>query len=274
MVELDYGTLLAPYPIKLSIGTLLKPKLSEIYDLSFDRFAMYESLTKMTPEVYYTEVLRTNGGEEKWNSFDENTKSSIQLFDIIATDKALQDTYCDVLNFFFDEHVVYLEGAFILFDSDYDINNKTENIKDHIVGVIHNSELFQQVLDIIQQTCCIYEKPEESEDTEIKFKSNLARKIFEKMRNAKKEQRKQKAKQENKDYSLPNLISAVSNKHLCLSPINVWDLTVYPLVDSFNRLRTNAIYDINSLRVSVWGDEKKQFDETLWYKYKHDEKEN
>ena len=263
MIELDYGALLSPEPVVLSIGTILKPKLRDISKLT---------LLKLTPKLYYTELLRDEDGEQKWNSLDDETRDSLTLFDIIQKDAPLQQSYCDVLNFFFLEKVVYAEKAFILLRPDFN-NPKDIDAKRDIHGVISTAETFQQVSNIIQQICCIYEKPKEKNE-DIKFKNKLAKKIYEKMLKAQEERDLKKSKQVNKDYSLPNIISAVSNKHNSLNPINVWDLTIYQLIDSFNRLRTNAVYDINSLRISVWGDEKKQFDETLWYKYKEDNPDN
>ena len=75
-----------------------------------------------------------------------------------------------------------------------------------------------------------------------------------------------KAKKSDPNLSLPNIISAVSNTHPTINPLNVWNLTVFQLLDSFTRLQSNKIYDINATSVSVWGDEKKQFDFSLWYK--------
>ena len=85
---------------------------------------------------------------------------------------------------------------------------------------------------------------------------------------------REKAQKNNKkadsNLSLPNLISAVSNKHNSINPINVWDLTIYQLLDSFNRLQGNSIYDMNCRQVSVWGDKDNKFDVALWYKNNYD----
>ena len=70
-MELDYGTQISPFPIKLSIGTLKKPKLRDIAEMSFDKFAFYEFMLKMTPEMYYTKLLKKSGGEQLWSSFSK-----------------------------------------------------------------------------------------------------------------------------------------------------------------------------------------------------------
>lgn len=85
----------------------------------------------------------------------------------------------------------------------------------------------------------------------------------------KKEKEEKKA---DKDLTIPNIISSVSNKHPSYNHTNIWDITIFQLLDSFNKLRLNTIYDIQALRVSVWGDEKKTFDSTLWHKNEYDKK--
>lgn len=264
-MKLDYGTQLSPTPIKLSIGTLKKPTLKEISELSFDRFNLYEAFLKMTPERYFTKVKKGEKEESYWNSLSDDAKKVITMFSLIREDEYLQKLYVEIFNFFFIETVVFKEGLFIFLlkqiDSDDDL--AMENIR----GVVHENS-FVDVIELIQQICSIYEK-EESMD-EMKFKNNTARKIMEKILKGKKQQMEQKKADIN--LSLPNIISAVSNKHPTINPVNVWDLTIFQLLDSFNRLQVNTMYGINSTRVSVWGDEKKTFDVSLWYKNNYDAK--
>ena len=265
MTILDYGTLLSPKPIKLSIGSLRKPKLLEIYDISFERFISYESILKLTPEMYYTELLGEDG-KKQWNSFSKEQRNDINIYDIITNDISLQNMYVEIFNYFFVESVVFENPYFVFLNEGTDL--KQPITKEDITGVI-SKNTFSQVICMIQQTCCIFEKPKPSID-EQKFKNNIARKLYEKMLKAQEENEKRMVKKGNKDHSLPNIISAVSNRHPCINPNTVWDLTVFQLIDSFNRLQVNAVYEINQTRVSVWGDEKKAFDSTLWYKNSHD----
>lgn len=260
-MELSYGALLSPRPIKLSIGTLKKPTLFEIYDLTFEKFGLYETFLKITPERLYTEVLR-DSSDNIWDSLSDEEKESIKLFDLINKDQRLQEVFCEIFNFFFGETVVFQHGLFLILKDGVEYS---EDLTPSDLSGAISDQTFQDVVDIIQQTCCIYEKPKPVE-AKPKFKNKLAEQIYEKMRKAKEEQKKNEAKRMNKDYSLPNIISAVSNKHPSISPLSVWDMTVFQLIDSFNRMQVNAVYDINQLRVSVWGDEKKTFDATLWYK--------
>lgn len=264
-MRLDYGTLLSPAPIKLSIGKIRKPTLLEISELGFEKFNNYEVFLKLTPETYFTK-LTGDDGIQKWENMSEDERGEISMYTLIIEESSLQEIYTEIFNYFFLEYVVFKEGLFILLNREVDIDSDI-NAED-VCGVIHN-DTFMQVIELIQQTCCIYEDTEESLDN-VKYKNKLARKIYEKILKAQKEQQKQKKADIN--LSLPNIISAVSNSHPSINPINIWNMHVFSVLDSFNRLRVNSMYHIDSTRVSVWGDEKKTFDSALWYKNNYDKK--
>lgn len=261
---LDYGDLLSPEPIQTSIGAIKKHTLREISKLTFDRFGIYEALLKATPDDIYAKFFDEDK-KAAWDMLDEDARANITVFDIITNEESIRSLYTSVLDFFFVENVSYFDNVFIVTKSP--VTPNTQLSEDDIVGFV-TRDLFQEVVEIIQQICCIYDKKKEKK--EEKFKNEIARRMFEKMQKAQEEEEKRKAKKMQKEYSIPNVISAVSNKHPSISPINVWDMTLFELIDSFNRTQINAVYDIESTRVSVWGDEKNAFDETLWFKYNHD----
>lgn len=263
-MRLDYGTILCPEPITLSIGTLRNPTLREIAKLKFDKFGYYESLIKMSPETFYTKV-KGDDGKAYWESLTEEEQNKLTLYDVIMKEEPLTKLFLEIFDFFFVEPVILKEGFFILLKED--IEDKEAVDTDNIRGVIAKENL-PQVLDLIQQICCVYEKEEDIDN--MKFKNSLARRLHEKMLKANKKNSENKKADIN--LSLPNIISSVSNKHPSLNPINIWDLTVFQLLDAFNRTQINTIYDIDSTRVSVWGDEKKTFDASLWYKNEYDKK--
>lgn len=263
-MRLDYGTQISPVPITLSVGVLRKPTLKEIAKLTFDRFTYYEYLIKMTPKIYYTELQKENGGKEYWESLTEEQQENITLYNLILEDEKLCNTYVEILNFFFVESVIFREGYFILLRKEVD--NIEDIDTDSIRGAI-SKELLPQVFELIQQICCIYNA--EDEIDESKFKNNLAKKLMERMKKAAKQNAPKKS---DLNLTIPNIISAISNKHPSLNYTNIWNLTVFQLLDAFNRTQMNSMYDIDSTRVSVWGDEKKTFDVSLWYKNEYDKK--
>ena len=260
-MRLDYGTQISPVPITLSVGVLRKPTLQEIAEISFDRFTYYEFLIKMTPEIYYTELQKENGGKEYWKSLTEEQRDNITLYNLILEDEKLCNTYIEILNFFFVESVIFREGYFILLKSEVGdfVDIGAENIR----GVI-SKELLPQIFELIQQICCIYNIDDEIDES--KYKNNLAKKLMKRMKKATKQNT---AKKSDINLTIPNIIS---NKHPSLNYTNIWKLTVFQLLDAFNRMQINSIYEIDSTRVSVWGDEKKTFDVSLWYKNEYDKK--
>lgn len=268
-MRFDYGTQLSPNPIVLSIGTLIKPKLKDIADttkgMSFDKFNYFEFLIKMTPESFYTKI-KGDEGKQYWNSLSEDEKENLTLYQVVIKDESLLNTFIDIFNFFFIEKVIFKEGYFVLLDTSDEKNNDITS-QEEIRGVM-SENIFLQVLNAIQQVCCIADKDEDVD--EAQFKNKLAKKLYYKMQKAAK-----KAMEERKgdiDLTLPNIISAVSNNHPTIDPIRVWNMTIFQLFDSFNRLQVKTIFEIDSTRVSVWGDEKKTFNAALWYKNEYDKK--
>lgn len=261
-MNLDYGTLLSPEPIKLSIGTIRKPTLKEISELSFERFSTYQLFLNIKPEDYYTKIRLTDGAQY-WESLSDEEKKFITMYDVIKSEKEMQAVYAEILSFFFVERVIYQDGIFFILSIEDDTIPESEiNINSGVLrGVIHD-RTFPEVLDILQQICCI--KEEVIDDSDAVFKNEKAKKLWERMKKAKEMSRK-KAKADI-NLTLPNIISSVAAKSNNLNIISIWDITLFQLYDQFNRLQNNDAHYINSIRVSVWGDEKKKFDYALWYK--------
>lgn len=252
----------------LSVGSIKKPHLKDIADpftdqMSFEKYGYYQVLLKMTPESYYTQIKKLDGGEEYWDSLSVSEQEAMTMFDILLRDDYLKNAMLEILNFFFVEKAIMYDGFIVLLKKDVD---DIKDITNEDVSGVLTRDHYLQVIDLIQQVCCIKEEEEKIDDS--KFKNELARKMFEKMRRA----QKARAKKNDINLTLPNIISAVSVKHPSYNLLNIWDLTIFQLLDAFNRLQVDAVYNIDSTRVSVWGDEKKKFDIALWYKNEFDKK--
>lgn len=262
-MKLSYGTQISPFPIALSVGTLKKPKLKDIANppMSFEKFYYYEFLISMTPEDFFTQAAMEEG-KQFWDSLSKEDKESLTIFALIMENDSLMNSFLEIFNFFFVETVLYVDGAFILVNPNKDYREEKPT-KEDIVGVI-TSKNFSDILYIIQQVCCI--APEEPEKP--KFKNKAAERIYNKIHRAEKENKKNKKADIN--MTLPNLISKVSSKHSSLNYTNIWDITVFELLDSFGSMQNNVVFDIECTRVSVWGDEKKTFDIARWYKNNFD----
>lgn len=271
-MNLDYYTLLSPEPIRLSVGSIKSPTLREIGDITFRQFGIYQVYLKLTPKDYYNEI-----NKEKlpyWESLTDEQRSEMTMWEVVMLEPDVVPGYLRMFNFFFLERVIFREGVFLVIDTDdYKTpDDELEINKDNLRGILHH-DLFTDVLDVIQQVCCMKsKKPVNIKD--IKFKNDKTRRMYERMLKAKEEKDRIEAKKNAKDFAIPNVISSVAAKSNNLNIINIWDATLFQLFDQFNKLRSNDVHYINEVRVSVWGDEKKQFDPALWYKNQFDHEEN
>lgn len=261
---LSYATLISPDNIDLSIGTVRKPKLKDISKITFEKFDTYEFFLLLTPEMFFNKLVGENK-EGYWGSFSVEEQQITNMYDIVLADENLQRVYVEIFNFFFVEQVIFKEGVFILLSQGVDTSTEIDSI-DHVRGVIHK-EVFAQVLEVLQQICCIYKEKDESK--KVKYKNKLAEKLHKRMLAAAEKEKKKF----DKNLTVPNIISTLSCNHPSINYINIWELTLFQLFDNFERLQLRFVYEIDSTRVSVWGDEKKTFDAALWYKNNYDKHE-
>lgn len=265
-MRLDYGTMTSPRPIRLSICTVRKPTIDMVWDIGFDTLAFYESFLSMTPELYFTKI-NVEAGKKQWEPLSDEEKASITLFSVVVADESLHEIYMELFRFFIEEPVLYEQGLFIILNKGVDPHGDLS--KDDIRGMI-TEPLFPHVLNILKQVCGMEADEEEADLSQMKFKNETARKLFEKMQKAKKAQKKHGKHDPN--LTLPNIISAVATRHPSINYTNIGQLTIYQVMDSFDRLRNDAFYEIDKTRVSVWGDEKKTFKPDAWYKNEYDKK--
>lgn len=256
MSRLHYGDILTPLPIQLSIGTLLKPKLMDIAKITFLQYDIFQMFLHMTPEKYYT-VMKKGEGEKIWNSFSKEQQSQMTMFDVALEDKIVRKEYLEIFNFFFDETVIFTENMFVLFKKD-----TTEFTAEDIVGGI-TPDNFEDVLDLIKQICGFDTKEKEPP----KMKNKLAEMIYAKIQKGKEKER-EKA---NNNLKLTNILSKVASNHHSLNWTNIWDITVFELLDTFQSMQNTEMYRLDARRVSVWGDEKRTFKPDLWYKNNYDD---
>lgn len=268
-MKLSYGTQISPSPISLSMGTLRKPKLQDITDsqsefkMSFEKFYFFEFLITMTPEEFFTKA-DLDIGKQYWDSLSSEQQKTMTIYDLVTTNKEICSHYLEIFNFFFVEKVLLVDNYFVLVNPEKDYEQENFDKQD-IIGVI-NSNNFTEVLNIIKQICCLVSSGQEEKP---KFKNKTAEEIYNKIQNAEKKQ----PKKADINMTLPNIISSVTSKHPSLNYNNVWGLTIFQLLDNFGRMREDIVYNIEWTRVAVWGDEKKTFDPSRWYKNNFDESE-
>ncbi len=261
-MKIDYGTLLSSAPIYFNFGTIRKPTLKEIADpmtMGYVKFSFYESFLDMTPKQYYS-ITNGVGSASYWDGLSDKEKENMSMYAAISNDVELRKIYLSLFQFFFIEPVTYVSGSFVILKQGKTLK---DNPEESIKGVILEDD-FLALITILKQLCCLQIEQDESE--EMVFKNDKARRLYEKMQKAKQEESERRKNDRDKNYSIPNVISAVVSRHPSLNYINVWELTLCQLMDVFERLRIDEFYWINRMMVSVWGDEKKQFDAEAWYR--------
>lgn len=263
-MRLDYGTRMSYSPIVLPMGRIRKPTLEDCttFPMSFEKFNSYESMLLLTPELFFAEIIKGDA-KTAWESTPEEEKKQITLYDLAALYPEIGKEFEEIFNFFFIEDVFYVDHVFFIVDPDKHID-KDHLTEENILGYIGKQE-FDLVAGVIRQICCIGKEEDTVDD--MKFKNEFQKKLYmDYLKTKAEEEAKHKKTVKDNKMVLPNIISAVASKHSSLNYTNIWKLTIFQLLDTFERLQANSFYEIDATRVSVWGDEKKTFDSTLWYR--------
>lgn len=267
-MKLDYGTLLGTNPLILQNGLHIRsPLLKEISEITFPVYQSYLAALMLDKESYFygidheqfhyfsnyseKEKLAFRRMRTQYESFPEEEKDSLQLLDIIIFDPILVFSLEQALSFFSGCRLTYSlekQGFF------------QEDDKSSICFI--PKAAYPEIADLILQRNGVSTKELETEKPV--FKNELAKTLYYRTLEVQKNNRS--GNKTDKNMDLPNIISAVSARHPSLNIYNIWDITVYQLYDQFKRLQVNSFYDIQSMTVAAWGDEKKQFDASQWYK--------
>ena len=258
MIKLDYFDCISPLPLELTnVGKIKSPKLIDVAEISYYTYSLYIAYLKMTPEEYF-EIYH------KDEEIDFNYILNLTKFDLVKNDDRFRIVIQSALNFFFENSFEYYPeyGAFLSF---------TEKNNEEIPTGIINNDNYAQVVEVILQR--VHITPDENEVDDInKIKNKRGRKIYEKM--MKRRKKFKKAKANNPDLTLANIIAAVATRSSNLNWINIWDITVFHLFDEFERLQINDQYNIASTQVAAWGDKDKKFKFGLWSKNIYEKQEN
>lgn len=255
-MKLDYATLISPYPLFLkNIGHVKCPTLREIWNpnITYQSYQAFISLLAMTSQNYHEVVNLSNSSWYKILSNEE--KENITVFDIIIEESEIQQKFYDVFNFFFVENIIW-DSHNNIYITYMDLD---ENKKIIPTGFIYKKN-FSELCDIILQKCGIIRNDSDIDISKIKNKRALE--IFKKIQKA----RKQISVKHDKDLELPNIIAKVAVKAKSINYLNIWDLTVFQLQEQFNQECQNVMFDINSISVAAYGNEKNTFKGNEWYK--------
>ena len=247
-MKLSYSELISPLPIKVQgVGGILSVKLIDIYVLGIDIYYYYLTVLSLNLKKYFSLIVQN---EEEYEKLSEEQKENLTVFKLLISDEDTIMLLQNVLNFFIQEDVIWSDQYHCFL-----VHKNNE-----IIGTISN-ENYLQVCNLISQRNCF--KSDVEEDLS-KIKSKKALEIMKKLQKGRAE--KAKATKTDKNMELGNIISAVANKSHSLNILNIWNITIFQLWDSFSRQTNNNIYDINSMSVAAWGNKDNHFDANAWFK--------
>lgn len=253
-IKLSYFDLLTPDPVYVSgIGKIKPIKLKELSEVSYQTYQMYISLLFFDIKQYFDSQDQSSAFVEQrdfYYSLSEEDKTKYTVFDFFITNPSYNLFIQKCLAFFISGDVSFHQKSLSYLVQE----NET------IVGTISRDN-WSDVCDLILQRQ-YRSKSNELEDAS-KAKNKRALKILNKL---KKGAQTAKGNDENRDYEIPNLISALASKSYNLNISNIWEITVFQLYDQFQRQQLNSVYDIQSTSASVWGTKENKFDINQWFK--------
>lgn len=261
-MKIDYAALISPFPLHLQeVGNIRCPTLRDIWnpDVTYNGYNLYLSLLSMDLQTYCTKI---NPMLSEWfTALPDDEKSKMNVFDIISSNKEVREQYKQLLEFFFVENIHWDNEAHVYFT----YMNKDENGQIIPFGMIHKG-IWNEICDVILQRCGVNRNITDEID-ESKVKSKRALEILKKIKDGKKKMAENN--KYDKNTELPNLISKVAVKAKSINFINIWDLTVFQLYEQFKQECSNVFFDISTMSIAAWGNEKKAFKGNEWYKHEN-----
>lgn len=235
-------------------GVLLfrQPTLRDIRTIGYDKYLEYIRIINFDPKENLDQVLDI-----------AESISKLGTFILLILDEKIREVLQEALSFFICQPIVYSEVNRCFEVIKVIIDEQTGEIHNKAIGEINNNN-FAEVQEVISEI--VGGAPKKTDSKNLKFQSKKAQEIYEKAQARRKEfeEAKKSSAPSSNEYSLANIISAVSAKHPSINLTNVWDLTILQLYDQFYRLNIISSETIGSLRWAAWGSESVDF--TAWFK--------
>lgn len=248
-MTLDYFDCISPLPLDLvNVGSIKSPKLIEIAEISYYTYSLYIAHLKMTPEEYFETY-------HKDKEVDTESIFYMTKFDLLLADDNFRKIITSAINFFFVEDFEF-NPEYTAFVS------ITKNEIGKIVDVkAITKDNYTDVINIILQRVRITSDENEIDDLK-KVKNKRGLKIYKQAIKGRKSLKK--AKEQNKNLTLANIIAAVASKSESLNWDTIWKITVFQLFDLFDRMQRLDSYSIASAQVAAWGNKDGNFKFGSW----------
>lgn len=244
---LSYWQLISGDDIPIEgIGTVVPPHLRDLRNSTGIGYQKYLEYISVFVFNIREQALDNPEIQERCVNMDAALKRDFTTFDFYIINDVLTAQLETALSFFIKEKIVFAEET-----EEFLVYNKSGEQ----VGSISYRN-YTQLSEIICEVCNISIEREEVP----KNKSDFYMALWMKRRAGRKAMRKTA----DKNFTIENIVSALSARHPSLNILNIWDLTVCQLYDQFQHISTNEVSDRLRLRWAAWGKDDFEHDK-LWY---------
>lgn len=254
----DYFDMLSGEPIFLQgVGHIKSPLLRDICPASgigYRQYNLYINFLSWDKEhlLKYDQIMKYRGASKL-------NREQLEVFDIATLLKQTRELYRGVLSFFIVEDIVWDEAnrRFAVCINEHDEDGTNRQIA---VGEINRNN-FDSVRKIILQSNFIgLDKDEEP----VRHSSEKSKELWEKAQKYLEEQAKSSGDKEDKpEYHISNIVSKLCAAHPSYNLLNIFDLTIFQLYDSFFQFGYLRSSDLNERIFSNHGGDKFKFEDWL-----------
>ena len=251
--KISASDMMSNRPIPCFGCTLRHPTIGAIFnEVGYNTYLSFMSVLSMTPQSIVETFAVAAGVDPPELTIEQEAQMSV--FDILFESDYLREQLRQALSFAIYEHVVPDRNnrRFVLYQ-----DKKTPT------GTSIDASNYSQIKSCILQLNCLGED-EEEDISKLKFASEKARKIYEKIRAERaKARRSRKPGSSDPNMALDNLVSAVCAYSNSIDYTNVWDLTLWQFYNTFHRINFRIYLEALAVRWGAWG--KEDWDTKSWY---------
>lgn len=250
-MRFDYFDMLSGEPIYLKgVGHIRSPLLHELRPTSgigYRLYNLYLSFLSWDKErlLKYDQLMKYKGA-------DKLNRPQLNAFDVATLIKQTREFCRGVLSFFMAEDLVWDETGrrYIVM---------TPGEVPETVGEI-NRDNFEDVRRVMLQFNFV---GLDKDDVPVSHSTNEAKELWERAQEFLKEQSETEVKEDKSEYNLGNIVSKMCAVHPSYNLLNVYELTVFQLYDSFFQLGYMRSANLSERIFSTHGGDKFKFEDWL-----------
>lgn len=270
MIKLSKFDLISPSSYLIDdVGHINAIRLKDIDALphKYETYRQYLSVLLLDIDDYINQFNIPQVAIDQVKEQFKKSGMDLCVYDLHVINENILGIIVVILNFFIEEDVSFdmKTKRFVIHNGMKESDG--EEVPDQIVGYI-DRENYQDIVDVILQR--LGEKSSEDiEEEHPKFANKKAQEMWERQQEFLKKQKAKETADNHEFFDIGNIIASLSYRQDSLNMINIWDMTLYNVLDQFEFQRDGVVYDISALNYSVWGtDEKHKFDIDAWFKRK------